>query len=344
MNQRNYSIDLLRVIAAFGIVWLHVSHGMVTAAAGMKVSSWWMATFADAMSRWCVPVFVMISGSLLLSKSSSGTLFSFYHRRVVKLLFPLVFWTAFYLGFKYCLCGRLDGVKELKLVYEGQPYYHLWYLYMIICLYMVTPFIYYFVKNCSRQLLFWAVVVSFFMASVNSILKSIENGWTSSFFASWPPFVGYFLCGYYITTYRPAFFRHKAVWVIAAACWIALALVTGLLFPVLGHRAWEVMYSSLNPLIIGMSVCVFGTVWSPDSSKLTKQTFIGGLIDGIAPLTMGIYLVHPALMHFSKSIGVSGLFGNPLLSIPFSTLFVFTLSAAAAFLMSLVPGLRRVVK
>jgi surface polysaccharide O-acyltransferase-like enzyme len=104
------------------------------------------------------------------------------------------------------------------------------------------------------------------------------------------------------------------------------------------------MYSSLNPLIIGMSVCVFGTVWSPDSSKLTKQTFIGGLIDGIAPLTMGIYLVHPALMHFSKSIGVSGLFGNPLLSIPFSTLFVFTLSAAAAFLMSLVPGLRRVVK
>lgn len=344
MNQRNFSIDLLRVIAAFGIVWLHISHGVVANASGMRGYSWWTANCADAMSRWCVPVFVMISGSLLLSKSSSGAFFSFYRRRVVKLLFPLVFWTVFYLGFKYYLCGRLDGVKELKLVYQGQPYYHLWYLYMIICLYMVTPFIYDFVKNCSRQLLFWAVVVSFFMASVNSVLKSLENGWTSSFFASWPPFVGYFLCGYYITTFRPVFFRNRAVWVIPAACWIALVLMTGFLFPVLGHKAWELIYRNLNPLIIGMSVCVFGAVWSPDPPAPAKQTFFRALINRLAPLTMGIYLVHPALIHFTKSIGMSGLSGNPLVSIPFLTLFVFTLSTAVTFVISLVPGLHSVVK
>ena len=64
--QRDVRLDLLRVIAILGVIWLHVSGEVVTASPNPGDEEWWVGNVADAFSRWCVPLFVMASGALLL--------------------------------------------------------------------------------------------------------------------------------------------------------------------------------------------------------------------------------------------------------------------------------------
>ena len=62
-------IDLMRVIAAFAVVWLHVSANVVIYRPSVESMSWWTGNVADALSRWCVPLFVMISSTAVAAGS-----------------------------------------------------------------------------------------------------------------------------------------------------------------------------------------------------------------------------------------------------------------------------------
>lgn len=66
-SSRVIYLDILRIIAAFFIVVLHTA---VTSLDSFGTTSWeWnVSNFYDSISRWAVPVFVMISGALFLNK------------------------------------------------------------------------------------------------------------------------------------------------------------------------------------------------------------------------------------------------------------------------------------
>jgi surface polysaccharide O-acyltransferase-like enzyme len=62
---RDLTLDFLRVLAAFFVIMLHTSSGVVTTNPDIQSVTWWTGNLFDSYSRWCVPVFVMISGTLL---------------------------------------------------------------------------------------------------------------------------------------------------------------------------------------------------------------------------------------------------------------------------------------
>ena len=60
-------LDLLRIIAIFGVVVLHVA-AQNWVKEFTNVFNWNVYNVYDSLVRWTVPVFVMISGTLFLSK------------------------------------------------------------------------------------------------------------------------------------------------------------------------------------------------------------------------------------------------------------------------------------
>src|SRR5216117_2766854 len=59
-------IEQARGAAALAVVILHVSAGVVRGVSDVTSAAWWIGNIVDSAMRWCVPVFVMISGALLL--------------------------------------------------------------------------------------------------------------------------------------------------------------------------------------------------------------------------------------------------------------------------------------
>src|SRR4051812_20625429 len=73
--------DVLRALATVAVVCIHVAAPAVTHPEQVSATSWVVANLVDAACRWCVPMFVMLSGALLLGSSKADGPLEFYHRR-----------------------------------------------------------------------------------------------------------------------------------------------------------------------------------------------------------------------------------------------------------------------
>jgi len=161
-----------RILSAFAVLLLHVGSWFVLSAPINSVD-WWAGNMAISLTRWCVPVFVMISGVLLLDSAKTITLREFYLRRASKVVIPLLFWSLFYLIFTFVkIFIKGDEVNYSELtgnLLQGKPYYHLWYLYMIVFIYLFSPFFKKVTDNISDLELTFLVFILFSLSSINAI-------------------------------------------------------------------------------------------------------------------------------------------------------------------------------
>ena len=154
-DDRYARLDAARWLAAVAVVMLHGAATVVSDPAAYGSGAWLAANLYDSAARWCVPVFVMISGALLLDPERPQDARRFYSRRVARICAPLLFWTLFYLLWRTALDwiddGRLDLSFWPRKLAHGEPYYHLWYLYMIVGLYLFAPLVRALAARSSRQ-------------------------------------------------------------------------------------------------------------------------------------------------------------------------------------------------
>lgn len=133
----------IRIFSILAVIILHTSsvyveNGIANSSFDMN---WWISDAFDSVTRWCVPVFVIISGYLLLGKNESVSIF--FKKRASKILIPLIFWSLFYTLYSVLLMIHSNHHLKIKeIIYPfivGKPYYHLWFVFMIPFLYLITP-------------------------------------------------------------------------------------------------------------------------------------------------------------------------------------------------------------
>ena len=91
-------IDLIRVIASLGVIVIHVAADVITEWGAVPQGWWWTTHLYDSLVRGCVPVFIMVSGALLLP--SQETLAEFFRKRFHRVMIPFLVWTVIYLLWK----------------------------------------------------------------------------------------------------------------------------------------------------------------------------------------------------------------------------------------------------
>ena len=197
--------DILRIAAAAAVICLHVAAGVVLNP-GDTLPEWWAGAIADAASRWAVPVFVMISGALLLGDRRRATAAEFYSRRAARLVPPLIFWSVVYLLYRR-LDNHTDPAQLFGDIVKGSPSYHLWFLYMLVGLYAITPFLKILVDNNSRTTITVTALAIFAVAAVD--LMAIAAAFKGNLphhtlFVLWLPFTAYFLAGHICSQAGPA--------------------------------------------------------------------------------------------------------------------------------------------
>ena len=138
MNQRIRYLDELRVIAIFAIILVHISSLWVTSTiAGVD----WQ-NLASTIGNIGIPIFLMISGALLLNKNYP-TVTGFYKKRFPRITIPFIFWIVVYCIYSIHSTGNYD-IANTFLNNLG------WYFYLIVGVYLAIPFINDFITN--RQL------------------------------------------------------------------------------------------------------------------------------------------------------------------------------------------------
>lgn len=334
---RNHSIDTLRSLAIFFVVFLHVSAEYVYFGQHQKIFNhvFWIGNIIDSFCRICVPLFVLISGSFLLGRSDS--VIEMYIKRAKRILLPLCFWVILYSIYKYLISyysGNPISINSLILpALLGKPFYHLWYLYMIIGLYLFTPFLNLMIPKIPVRATWSMAFVFLGIGMVNSFFDSYFNN--KVFFLLWfINYLGYYMLGYLISKSKISYPTSSLLIIY----FLSSSLIAVLTYFTIKNFDSLYFYGYLSPLVIIASLSFY---------KIFQQAnFKENILSKMAPLTLGIYLIHSGLLDFlNYQIKIKNIsfVQNPLWAIPLKSLIIFSISFVFAFLLYKIKFLRRLI-
>lgn len=201
---RKQFLDVLRVLATCAVVLMHVLTGAtdVTDASIVPEYRSLLLSVMDLVT-WCVPIFLLISGYLFLNPERTLTypvMIKKYCRRIA--LAILLF------GVPYAASELVVAEKSfrimmipeaLKMTLTGHTWSHMWYLYLILFLYLITPLL----KKVLQILPVWSVVavmaVVFLGSSVAPFLNKVLDINSIPVLPDGGVYFLYYLCGYLFT-------------------------------------------------------------------------------------------------------------------------------------------------
>ncbi len=165
-------LNYLRGIAILCVILLHALTYYLHDASFYGSNSWYLFLVFNSMGRVGVPLFLMISGYLHLQSDLANDILEFYKKRIPPIVVPLLIWNILYFLFKSIL-GEVDFSLNLLLeeLLEMGTYYHLWYLYTMLGIYLVTPFFKKIVCNSTTMELWIFLILIAFTGTLRPFLN-----------------------------------------------------------------------------------------------------------------------------------------------------------------------------
>jgi surface polysaccharide O-acyltransferase-like enzyme len=194
-----YWPDRLRNLATVMVITIHVAAPVAHSGGDLNSAWWWYGNFWNSLSRAGVPLFVMLSGFLLLSKDYE--LGDFLKRRFSRVVVPALFWMAVYSIYNHIRLGAPATLQDALLgVVTGPVHIHLWFIYLIIGLYLIYPILRPWVRSASeRDFLYFFIMCALctWGMKIAWTFFGVGNG---IYFELFTNNCGYFVLGYYLGT------------------------------------------------------------------------------------------------------------------------------------------------
>ncbi len=194
---RQLWLDALRIFAAAAVVALHSMNGFITSPAMVGSLTWYGCLAVNAVVRAGVPLFLMISGCLILSDARTADFASFYKKRLTRILLPFLVWDVIYFLVHLLTEERTyrfgDFLRELL---NNGSEYHFWYVYTIAAIYLFAPFLRILVERCSPKAILWLWVLAAFTGTIRPLLNTVQPVYIFLFDPLVNGYFSYFLLGY----------------------------------------------------------------------------------------------------------------------------------------------------
>ncbi|WP_085617701.1 MULTISPECIES: acyltransferase [unclassified Pseudomonas] len=339
-------IHYLRTIAMLMVITLHSAAPLLYKFDNSVNSSWMTGNLYDSFVRPCVPIFFMISGCLLLNKNETIT--SFIKKRLNKIITPLVAWSVLYIIWKVNFEGaKFDPSQNIVEILFSPAYYHLWFIYSIIGLYLAVPIIRPFTSSASNSSLLYFIIIWFAVVALLPWMQKVLGVRSRYELNLFTGFLGYLVLGAYLG--RLKYTRKHAIL-------STFAIATSFLITTYGTYHLSkfkgsldaTLYDYLAPTVI-ISACAWMILikYIADDSAIKLPKILTTLATSISTLSFGIYLVHAmiitALKYGTFGFKMSALYGNSTYSIPLTITSTLIISYIIIYVISKTPILNRTI-
>lgn len=334
-KRRYIWLDIIKILACFFVIINH-SHTRLFDAAGYSLG---LVTFDAVFFSICkiaVPLFVMATGFLSLQKEVS---FKKTLLRIVRILVPLILVSAYYY-FRYTYNGNF--INFITTSVANPQNVALWYLYMLIGLYLVIPFITKMVLNSTQRelglfTLIFLIIPPFLQLIVSRLGHSISSYAFSAFF---PVAVGYLVAGVYLSRLplkRSLFFAAIFLF-IASEIPVILSIINT--YNKTSQLVYAFDYWGSLPVVIA-SVSFF-YIFRFLFEKIDGESRIARFIGGVSATTFGIYLIHivAIITIYKLPVIQSMLTASPYLAMPVCQIIVFVFCSLIIFVLRKIPLIR----
>lgn len=316
----DFRIDRLRLLGCFGVVLLHSSFGADA-----------MDLLLNAVFRFSVPVFVIISGYFMLAQPVPLPKLM---KKTGRLFLQMLIWSGIYLIHHWAQTGILP--KNIISYFLTEPV-HLWYLYATMGLYLLTPALYPFVRSASREEYRYALGFCFVMGCV--VVTLVRLDWFPELAvildkSKLPDMVGFlflYLMGGYFRVFG---ISHRRAWL-----WTGVgATLVSMLCSQTAAASHMLSFLAPNVVIAGCAcfvLCMTGGDVRPAMQPRLREW---------SQNTMGIYLVHLMVSSVvTPYLSPLREIWAPVAVVVVRAVYVFSVSAIVIWLLRKIPVIRRIV-
>jgi surface polysaccharide O-acyltransferase-like enzyme len=352
-SSRIIYLDILRIIATFAVIILHTAANQWYETP-VNTFDWQILNIYDSLVRWCVPIFLMISGVFFLDDTKNISNYNIFHKYIKRILSALIFWGLLYGFVSLITKSFINHIKILpfdimkifaKLIF-GPPWYHLWFLYLMIGIYILTPLLRVFVSNSNRDDIEYLLVLFFLLGLVipalNKVFMLINSKYTINFSViELTGYVGYFFAGYYFSKYEMSKKLKYTIYVFGIISVLITIIITAKYSLFVGKPKGD-LYSYLLPTTMFESYAVFLLFKNIFKSVKYSEMF-EKVITYLASCTFGVYLVHDFINQAFSIIGLKTTTYNPIIIIPLMSFINIVISFIIISFIKKIPFLNRYI-
>ncbi len=291
-SNRETWADVLRAVGIIGVILLHVSAVIVYRFDLISSVDWLIANIINSFSRFCVPIFLMLTGFFLLP------VYEPYNKHLKKLLnriiLPFFFWSCIYVFF--LIVADLNVIFSLKSILKKGISYHFWYVYLIVGIYLVMPLLRKILDvlpnyAINLMLLVWPLTFLFQLEEIKKLIP-----YSSAIY--YVGYLGYVLLGYRISKMQVTKFPQWLSWLLFITGSLATAGITYWL-TTQSNKFNSIYYQYLSPTVLVSVIGIF--------LAIKNCTKIHPVVKLISKSSYGLYLSHVLLLNFMLSAHVQEL-------------------------------------
>lgn len=326
-KERIFYYDFLRAFAIIAVIICHVDFYFGPLNTSFEVIA--QMTFHD-IGRIGVPIFLMISGALLLNRDYPS-LGDFLKRRFTRIIYPFIFWmilitlTNFHFHKSYSYMWN---------VFIGNPSI-MWYFWTLIGIYLAIPIINIFIKEYGETGCKYFLAIWFIFLILNTFnLYPLFPYFKLDYFAG---FIGYPVLGYYLST-KQFKYTNKQMWIMGLTILILSLAIFVYVDKIYGFGSLTLMYQNIIIAFMGIGMYLFIEYLDKENKfNSIKNNFIGKAISSISLCSYGMYFSHVIVIMFMSKI-------NPHSTLLFPAMFALTifLSWVLPYIFSKIPYIKKV--
>ena len=324
--------EWLRLFAAVAVVLMHTAaqrwyQAPIDTEAFLTLTRW------EALVRWPVPVFVMITGAIFLPRKTA--LKPILTRYIPRMLLCYALWAGFYT--RYRLSMGADPATAWQLFAAGQ--YHLWYLPFLCGVYLTLPFLQKIAEDegLTHRLLWVSLAVgslipwgldltALLLPDWAGPLASLKGHLNFTFFLD---LLAALVLGHRLHSRELPPRSRRILYGLGAICMVLTLLGTLHMSARTGTRV-TLFFEHSSPL----NLCTAAAIFVFAKYNLTR---LPGWIGALASCSFGIYLSHALLLDHLFSLELQILTWDPARLVPVLAAMVFAVCALGTALIRAIP-------
>ena len=337
MKKRVLYFDILKAIAIFFVIFIHV------------ISEYWdnlnvdsinfvILSLLDSISRFCVPIYFMVSGALFLNEEKTVTIKDVFKKYVPKVFILYVFWNLIYNFINIIMIKKsiitLNVIRSIIIdTLLGNGLFHLYFLPIIIIFYLSLPILKQITKKENKNILKYFVFLLFIFLSFNKILDYLFDINILYPFL-FDGYLIYFILGYYLNTFDLSKKKTNTIYILGIVGFIITFLGTVICSKEISKTEVFFKYISFNVVMYSSAFFLFA---KNNFYKINEK-----VLNILSKTNFGMYLIHGIVLGFMEYIGMFKLLDK--ISIPVSviinTIIIYILSFITVFISLKIPAIK----
>lgn len=342
-KNREYFLDILRVAATCAVVLLHTVTGVMDAT-DMSVFPTEKKVFLVLLDliTWCVPLFVLISGYLFLNPAREIPFRKMIFKYCRRILLALLLFGIPYACMELVMTEHTFRIGMLGeafwMVCKGESWSHMWYLYMILLLYFLTPALKWILARVPKTVVYVILAGLLLGSSILPFLKKLLDLEMLPVLPDGGIYFFYYICGYLFACGKgtpKACARSRRV-VLGSILLIFGGMICSRL---VGDYSVQMAYNYPFTVVISLLLMWLARSAEPSFAGKKMQWF-----RTMGERSFAVYLIHPVFLNLLyKGMHVS-LLDFPIgISLPFVFLAVLLLAWGTAWVLYRIPLLKKYV-